>query len=49
MTVFRPALAGDVSTIVAMMRGYYEQDGYAEAGSGARRSRSPKPTVARPG
>jgi ribosomal protein S18 acetylase RimI-like enzyme len=28
VTRFRPARAGDVDAIVAMMRGYYEQDGY---------------------
>jgi GNAT superfamily N-acetyltransferase len=28
VTRFRPALAGDVGAVVAMMRGYYEQDGY---------------------
>jgi diamine N-acetyltransferase len=28
VTRFRPARAGDVAAIVAMMRGYYGQDGY---------------------
>jgi ribosomal protein S18 acetylase RimI-like enzyme len=28
VTRFRPAAAGDVDAIVAMMRGYYAQDGY---------------------
>lgn len=28
MTRFRPAAAADVDAILAMMRGYYEQDGY---------------------
>lgn len=28
MTRFRPAEPGDVDAILAMMRGYYEQDGY---------------------
>ena len=52
MTRFRPASPGDVDAILAMMRGYYEQDGYtfveAEARSAARRSRSPRPTAATP-
>ena len=28
MSRFRPATAGDVDAIVAMMRGYYQEDGY---------------------
>ena len=36
MTRFRPALAGDVDAIVAMMRGYYAQDGYTFVESEAR-------------
>lgn len=39
MSRFRPATAGDVDAIVAMMRGYYREDGYtfveAEARSAA--------------
>lgn len=36
MSRFRPAVSGDVDAIVAMMRGYYGQDGYTFVESEAR-------------
>ena len=36
MSRFRPAEPGDVDAIVAMMRGYYEQDGYTFVAEEAR-------------
>ena len=36
MTAFRPAAPADVDAIVAMMRGYYAQDGYTFIASEAR-------------